>query len=117
MPDEQIRIIDDKISLTELKTIAEESFGDMVKVVVDIDKNFMALGGELHADEEQILIANGSQQKNLWGINLYPDLTGDDFIEFDSMINIRPRQNNRSRGVENEEIRKAIATVVKKLVQ
>ena len=117
MPDEQIRIIDDKISLTELKTIAEESFGDMVKVVVDIDKNFMALGGELHADEEQILIANGSQQKNLWGINLYPDLTGDDFIEFDSLINIRPRQNNRSRGVENEEIRKAIATVVKKLVQ
>jgi len=113
---EKIRIVSDSISLVNLKQIAEERFGDMVKAVVDIEKGIMAIGADLHADEEALLIENGSQQENLWGINLFPDNLGEDFVEFDSMINIRPRQNNRSRGVENEEIRKKIIGVVKKLL-
>jgi hypothetical protein len=113
---DKIRIIDDKISLIDLKKIAEERFGDLVKGVVDIDNKIMAIGGEMHADEEAILLENGSKQENLWGINLYPDKTGIDFVEFDSMINIRPRQNNRSRGVESEEVRNQIIEVVKELL-
>lgn len=113
---DNIYIITDKISLTELKKIAEERFGDLVKTVVDIEKNIMAIGGEMHFDEEQLLLEQGSNQENLWGINLYPDLTGEDFVEFDSMINIRPRQNNRSRNVEDQELRKKIITIVQKLV-
>ena len=117
MEEKPIRIITEKITLPELKQIAEERFGDLVKTVVDLEKEIMAVGAEMHFDEEQLLLGQSSKQENLWGINLYPDLLADQFIEFDSMINIRPRQNNRSRGVENEETRKKIITVVQKLVQ
>ncbi|MDI6782071.1 MAG: DUF5674 family protein, partial [bacterium] len=58
----------------------------------------------------------GSKQKNLWGINLYTEFAGEDFIEFDSMINLRPSQNNRSRGVDDPQIRQAIKIIVDKLV-
>jgi hypothetical protein len=88
----------------------------MVKAVVDIEKEIMAIGGEMHYDEEQILLQNDSKQENLWGINLYVEMIGDDFIEYDSMINIRPRQNNRSRNVEDFEVRKNIERVVEKLI-
>lgn len=113
----EVIIIIEPIPLNELKNIAQQHFGDMVKGVVDIEKNILALGGDLHADEEAALIQNGSKQENLWGINLYPEITFPDMVEFDSMINIRPRQNNRSRGVENPDLQKQILTVVKKLIQ
>lgn len=110
-----VRIIVDKISLADLKRIAAERFGDMVKAVIDVEKEIMAIGGDLHADEEAILLESSSRQENLWGINLYPEKDGEDFIEFDSLINIRPRQNNRTRGVESPEIRQIITAVVNKL--
>lgn len=113
---ENIRIITEKISLPELKKIAEERFGDLVKAVVDLEKGIMAIGEEMHADEESVLLKNQSRQENLWGINLYPEQLGENFIEFDSMINIRPRQNNRSRGIENEQIRKKIIEIVDNLI-
>lgn len=112
----EIIIITSQITLKELKEIAKQRFGDMVKGVVDLEKGIMALGGDLHADEEFLLLQNGSKQENLWGVNLYPDLPTEEMVEFDSMINIRPRQNNRSRDVENEEIRKQIFTIIKKLI-
>lgn len=92
-------------------------FGGLVKGVVDIDKEIIVIDAEMHADEEKYLLDLGSKQNNLWGINLYPDLTGSDFIEFDSMINIRPGLNNMSRGIDNEEIRKKIITIINKLVK
>jgi len=77
----------------------------------------MVVGGELHADQEAILLSRQSKQENLWGINLYPGLSEQDWIEFDSMINIRPRLNNRSRGIENEKMREDIIALVTKLVK
>lgn len=112
-----VRIIEQPIVRTDLSQIAKERFGDLVKAVVDIEKSIMAIGGELHADEEATLLEQGSEQKNLWGINLYPDLVGDDLVEFDSMINVRPSQNNRSRSVEDEEIRKKIMKIVNDLIK
>lgn len=88
----------------------------MVKAVVDIERGLMAVGGELHADEEAALIDDGSHQTSLWGINIYPDTAEPDWIEFDSMINVRPSQGNRSRDVENESTRAAIRAVVSRLV-
>ena len=99
-----------------LEDLAGERFGDMVKAVVDIDRGVMAIGGELHADEEQMLLEDGSQQENLWGINLYPDRDGDGWVEYDSMINMRPRQGNRTRSVEDPVLRKKILAVVHSLV-
>ncbi len=111
-----MRIIKDSINIEELRRMAEKMFGNLVKAVVDIEKEIMAIDAEMHADEEQLLLENGSQQKDLWGINLYPDMAGENWIEFDSMINIRPSQNNRTRGIDNEEIRKKIIDIVNKLV-
>ena len=111
------KIVTRAITKHELKEIASERFGDLVKAVVDVERAVMAVGAELHSDEEAKLLEDGSKQKDLWGINLYPDLPADQWIEFDSMINLRPGQNNSSRGVENEEIRNKIIKIVDSLVK
>ena len=113
----EIKIILQPISRKEVEVIASERFGDMVKGVVDIEKKIMALGGELHADEETILLEQGSKQENLWGINLYPGVHDDSWLEFDSMINIRPKQGNRSRGIEDILIQHQIRDIVYMLIQ
>jgi hypothetical protein len=112
-----MRIITEVLKLAELKQIAAAGFGDMVKAVVDISTESIAVDAELHADLEALLLENGSKQKDLWGINLYPDLEAKDFLEYDSMINIRPSQNNRSRGVDSAEIREKIAGIVEKRIR
>lgn len=109
----EIKIFTDKVPFSEIKRLADLRFGDMVKGVVDLENKKVALGGELHADEEAELLNGGSKQEDLWGINIYPDIKFPDTIEFDSMINIRPRQNNRSRGVESEEVRNKILEILK----
>ena len=113
----KIKIVEEAIDLKELIKIGEEGFGDLVKGVVDIEKEIMAIGGELHADEEAILLSSGSKQKNLWGINLYPQKKDEDFIEFDSVINLKPSQGNRSRGIENPQIQKRIKEIVERLIK
>jgi len=113
-----MRIIDDKnkVSLSELQKMATDTFGDLVKAVVDVKLAIMAIDAELHADEEALLIENGSDQYDLWGINLYPGMEGADFIEYDSMINLRPSRGNRSRGVEDPKMRGLIQRIVADLV-
>ncbi len=106
-----------KILIAELKLMSENMFGDLVKAVVDIEKEIMVVDAELHADQERVLLENGSRQENLWGINLYPDdFQDEDFIEFDSMINLRPSWGNRSWGVDDENTRKRIIEIVNKIV-
>lgn len=112
-----MKIIKDKISIKELEKLAEAMFGNLLKAVVDIEKKIMAVGGEFHADEEALLLKNGSCQNNLWGINIYPEIKNENWIEFDSMINLRPSQGNRTRSVDNKEIQKAIIEIVNNLVQ
>jgi hypothetical protein len=109
---DQPRLVTDQISKAELCILAAERFGDLVKAVVDIRRDIIAVGGELHADEEALLLDDGSNQQDLWGINLYPDNPDDEFVEFDSMINLRPAQGNRSRGVDNPEIQAEVLRVV-----
>ena len=112
-----MKIITQKVTLTELNQMAAGMFGNLVKAAVDIEKELLAVDAELHSDLEALLIENGSKQKNLWGINLYPEMKGDDFVEFDSMINMRPSQGNRSRGVDSAEMRKKIMEIVAKRVE
>ena len=113
----QIEVIDSPLPLARLRDLASAGFGDLVKAVVDIERGLMAVGGELHADEEALLLEHGSDQRDLWGINIYPDLLGDERIEFDSMINIRPAHGNRSRGVDDPATRDRILRIVGDLVQ
>lgn len=112
----EIRLVREPIHLAEVAALAQAQFGEMIKAAVDVERGLMALGGELHSDEEALLLEDGSRQENVWGINIYPGKSGDDRIEFDSMINVRPSQKNRSRGVEDAEMRKRIVSVVEKLV-
>ncbi len=112
----RIEVIDKAVPLLYLIQLAEGGFGNLVKAVVDVERRMMAVGGELHADEEALLLEHGSGQHHLWGINIYPELPGDERIEFDSLINIRPAQGNRSRSVDDPAIRDTIVQIVQELV-
>ena len=112
-----MRFVDKKISKNELMQLAKERFGDMVKAVVDIRLSIMVLGGDLHSDEEAMLLERGSHQEDLWGMNIYIDKPLGEMIEFDSMINLRPSQNNRSRDVLDPAIRERIIVLTNNLVE
>lgn len=109
-------IIRTPMSLEEIRRMAREQFGDFVKAVVDTRREILAINGELHADEEALLLEDGARQVDLWGINIYPDRPADELVEFDSMINVRPSQGNRSRGVDDPGVRAHIEAVVRKLL-
>lgn len=106
-------LVKEKISPEDLKKVAEDLEG-YVKFVVDLEKGILTAGGLRYVDGEQLLLKNGSEQRNLWGGGL--DLeTGE--LDFDSMINIRPSHGNPSREVLSEEIRHKITTAVGNLLQ
>lgn len=114
----EIKIIKSPISKSELGEIAKEGFGNMVKAVVDVEKDIMAVGGELHMDElETLLEKEGSLHQNIWGVNLYPERSGQDFIEFDSMVNLKPAFGNRTRGVDDRKIQKKIIEIIGNLIK
>lgn len=107
----------DSISIDELRHLAAGRFGDMVKGVLDLERRVLLLDADLHADQEAALLAEGAAQRDLWGINLYPDIEGADWLEFDSMINLRPSFGNRSRGVDDDATQDAIRALVDALVR
>jgi hypothetical protein len=111
-----IVIVDRKIDPAELARLVERYFGDMVKYVVDVSRNVAAVGGELHADAEQLLLDAGSQQEDLWGANYYPGLGEERCIEYTALINIRPSQDNPSMEIEDPGIRKAVARITHELI-
>jgi Protein of unknown function (DUF5674) len=112
-----IRVVREPITLDDLRAVAADQFGEMVKAVVDVSRGIMAMGGELHADGEAVLLDQGANQADLWGINLYPDASASERVEFDSMINVRPAQGNRSRSVEDPVLQARIRDLVARLVR
>lgn len=111
-----MKLIDKSITLAELKKISTTLFSGLVKAVVDIKREIMVVDADMHADEEKYLLELGSKQDDLWGINLYPGQKDNDFIEFDSMINVRPRLNNFSRGIDDNKLKEKITHIVNKLI-
>jgi hypothetical protein len=107
----------DPVALDELRQLVPGRFHDFIKGVVDLRRGVMLLDADMHADQEAALLAEGSEQRDLWGINLYPHLEGPDWLEFDSMINLRPSFGNRSRGVDDAGTREAIVALVGSLVR
>ena len=113
----ETRIVKDGTTLTELRALAHEQYGDLIKAVVDVEQGIMGVGGELHVDIQSLLIEQEHSRGDMtWGINLYLDKTGDEFIEFDSMVNLKPGSGNRTRGVEDETVRTRITEIVHALV-
>jgi len=118
MPPDDMEVVRESVTLDHLVELAESGFGNLVKAVVDVSQGIMAVGAEMHADEKAALLGLGSSQADLWGVNLHPSQYGQsDWIEFDSMINIRPRQGNRSRGVNDPAAQEKIVAVVAHLVR
>lgn len=103
--------------MDELRGLAVGRFGDMVKAVIDLERDVMILDADMHADQEAELLAAGSRQQDLWGIILYPDASDSDWLEYDSMSNVRPSFGNNSRSVDDPAIRDRIARLVADLVK
>ena len=108
---------DDPISIDDVRGLVPGRFRDFVKGVVDLRRGVMFIDADMHADQEAALLAEGSAQRDLWGINLYPQLDVPDWLEFDSMINLRPSFGNASRGVDDPAVRERIIELVQKVVQ
>ena len=111
-----IKLIDSKIDRDELKRLVAEGFKDMVKYAIDVKNRRIAIGGELHADEEQLLLENGSEQKDIWGANYYPGKGETGCIEYTSLINIRPSQGNNSMEIVNEDLLEKIKEITFALI-
>lgn len=107
-----MEILQNRVDNSYIAELANNFYVDMIKAVADVDRGVIAVDAELHSDLERMLLEDGSNQESLWGFNIYPSADEEDYIEFDSLINIRPRQNNRSRDVENPEIRLKIQKIV-----
>jgi hypothetical protein len=117
-PTPAMRVVREAIAVSTLEAMAVSMFGTLVNAVVDTEQGIMAVGGEMHADEEALLLDEGSPQASLWGINLYPgEFATPRFIEFDSVINIRPRQRNRTRSIDDAAVRAAVTSIVDRLVE
>ena len=114
----ETKIVKKRITRDELRALAHKQYGDVIKAVVDVKQGIMGVGGELHVDIQSLLVdKENSKGEDTWGVNLYLEKTGDDFLEFDSMINLKPNLGNRSRSVEDAEIKKKIRELINKLVQ
>jgi hypothetical protein len=105
------------IGVAELEEMSRRMFDPIVKAVVDVERRVVAIDASLHSDLEMYLLENGSEQTNLWGINFWSEHYGGAvFVEFDSLINLRPYQNNRSRGVDDAATRELILEIVSEAV-
>ena len=105
---------DQPLSEAALRRLIDEGFGDMLKFVVDLDREVIAAGGEFHSDEEAILLEKGSSQSHLWGANFYPARPEGKKLVYTSMINVRSRDGNPKQEIQSLEIRQKIAAIAHK---
>ncbi|OGL01182.1 MAG: hypothetical protein A3E31_11045 [Candidatus Rokubacteria bacterium RIFCSPHIGHO2_12_FULL_73_22] len=108
-------VLEARLARAELARLAG-LFGDMVKYVVDVERGVLAIGGELHADAEQVLLERGSRPADLWGANYYPGRGREDCIEYTSLINIRPARGNPGMEVADAAVRERIRALTRALV-
>ncbi len=112
-----ITILHSPIMRDALLRHLDQPFPDMIKCVVDLEREVVAIGGELHADAEELMLEEGSRQKDVWGANLYPNASPGERLEYSALINIRPSMGNRSMEVQDAGIRERIRRVIEKLIE
>ena len=111
-PRMNIKLVEDKISLQELREVAKEFYSTMIKGVVDIEKEIAVFGGEYHADANEIILKNGSRQSDVWGFNIYLDKPRESWIEYVSLINIRPQAGNMEMEIQDRDIRDKVKAIL-----
>ena len=107
-----IRIINKPVSVKEIEDLAKAYYEDLIKGVVDIRREVLALGGEMHADAEEVLLKDGSKQTDLWGFSILFDKAKEESLIYESFINIRPRDNNKNLEVKNPVIREQMKRII-----
>ena len=113
---EDILIVREPVSVSAVQDLAQKWYGDMIKGVADVEKGTVALGGDWHIDANTVLIADGSQQSNVWGFNIYVHERGDAALEYQSLINIRPAQGNRDMELQDAALRQKIHSIIERLI-
>ncbi len=108
VPAEIVIVRSERLDRGELRRLVDLFFEDMVKYVVDVERGVAAVGGEMHADAEQMLLDDGSRQADLWGANYYPGRGREECIEYTALINIRPAQGNRSMEIQDPAVRERV---------
>lgn len=111
-----ILVLRQRIPPEELRRLVVDGFGDMVKFVVDVEREVIAIGGELHADAEQVLLEDGSRPQDLWGANYYPDQSSSDCVEFTSLINIRPARGNAGMEIGDPGVQERVRALTFTLI-
>jgi len=109
-------ILNERIAPDALRVLVERHFEDMVKFVADVERRIVAIGGQLHADQEAVLLEDGSRQQDLWGANYYPGRGPERCLEFTSLINIRPAHDNRSMMIEDDSLRTRVREMAHELI-
>ena len=112
-----IKILDHKISIEEVKELANFWYGTMIKGCVDVENGIVALGGDYHIESSELLTDNESKFEDVWGFNIRFEENPDGVLEFDSMVNIKPNFGNRSRGIHNEEITEKARAIIYKFIE
>ncbi len=107
-----IHLLQEKASAAEMNEMLAR-YESMIKIVVDVRRRVVSGGGEIPADCETTLLEDGSEQDDLWGANWYPS---EQRIEFESLINIRPRLGNRSILIQNEELRRQVESITREIL-
>lgn len=108
--------VDRRIPPTEPARLVALYFEDMVEYVVDLERGVAAVGGEMHADAEALLIASGSRQADPWGANYFPGRGRDGCLEFTSLINIRPSDGNRCMDIQDAAVRESVRALTHRLL-
>ncbi len=111
-----IKILDKKMSIEEVKILADLWYGSMIKGAVDIERGRVALGGDYHIEDSELLTSTDSKFEDVWGFNIRFEENPDGVLEFDSMVNIKPNSGNRSRSIQNEEIVKKATDIIHKFI-
>ena len=114
-----MKIVKDTIEITELRQMLEGGFFvDVVKAVVDLEKEIMAVDAQMHADlMNELIKTEHSNHQNLWGVNLFPGMSAEKFIVFTSLINIKPSLGYKSVDIKDQNLQEKIRNVINKLVQ
>lgn len=115
--DTRIKILTEKISIDEVKKLADFWYGTMIKGAVDVENERVALGGDYHIEDSELLTSTGSKFEFVWGFNIRFEENPDGVLEFDSMVNIKPNLGNRSRGVNDLEIIKKATEIIYKFIE
>jgi hypothetical protein len=109
-----IHIVRDPATPEQISEMAEAFAGSLVKLAVDVRRDILAGGGELHADCEQVLLEDGSQQENIWGADWYPSTRE---VGFEALINIRPRQQNYGMEIQDRDVRAQVEAIVRRIME